>query len=220
MKKVLVSLLCSAAFAAASPVSVSYVNPGSPGIVDSSNDYVGPYTLKIGNQNVAAMCMDDFYVTSGSWSADLTQVNSANLSNTYLGNSSYKVNGTWMTSAQIYDVETYLFSEIIQPKADRVDLQDAAWTFMDEVTGHSKHSYSSAVNNDIQNALANYASFNTSDFEIVSEVSPGNHPEQEFIVATPEPASFGLLGAALVALGFVGIRSRRARAAAAVSVNR
>lgn len=217
MKKVLVSLLCSAAFAAASPVSVSVslVNAGTPAITDSSNDFVGPYTLKIGNQNVPAMCMDDFYVTSGSWSADLTPVNSSNLGNTYLGNKTYKVDGQSMSSAQIYEVEAYLYSEIVQPHADRVDLQDAAWTFMDDVTGHTAHSNSSVVNTDIQTALANYASLNTSDFEIVSEVDPGRSPEQEFIVATPEPASAGLLGGALLVLGLIGIRAKRARIASA-----
>ena len=209
MKKIFFSLLCSAAFAVASPVHVSLVNPGTPAITDSSRDYVGPYTLSIGGADVAAMCLDDFFKTSGSWNADLTAVNSGNLANTYLGNQSFRVDGTTLSSAQVYKVEAYFFSEIIQPGADRVDLQDAAWTFMDDVAGHFPHSTSTTVNNDIANALENYKSINAAGFDIVSQVAPGCDPEQEFIVATPEPASLGLLGGTLLLLGMMRIRSKR-----------
>lgn len=211
MKKVLFSLLCSAAFAVASPVSVSIVNSGSPSLKDGSGSLVGPYTLDVNGYMTAAMCVDNFYTTSGSWSADVTSVDSSNLSNTYLGNGDYFVDGKWMSSSQIYKVEAYLDSEINQKNSDRVDLQDAAWTFMDEVTGSriTNDFNWSAVNSDIQNALNNYSSFNAAAYEIVSEVNPGRDPEQEFVVATPEPASLGLLGGALLMLGMLGIRSRR-----------
>lgn len=215
MQKVLFSLLCFAAVGAATPVSVSFVNSGKPAIKDSHDDQVGPYTLKINGSDEAAMCMDDFFETSGSWSADLTPVTASNLGNTYLGNGSYTLHGSSISSEEVYLIEAYLDNEILKPGADRVDIQDAAWTFMDEITGHAEHSKSTTVSNIIADAEANYSSMNASDFEIVSEVDPEHRPEQEFMVATPEPASLGLFGGALLVMGMLRIKARQRRSATA-----
>jgi hypothetical protein len=185
------------------------VNPGTPPVVDSSNYFVGPYTLNVAGQNVAAMCMDDFYHTSGSWSANLTVVNSSNLANTYLGNNTYNVDGLQVSASKLYLEEAYLFSEIVKPGADRIDLQDAAWTIMDDATGHTDHSEGNkAVDNMIADAATHAGSFDASHYEIVSQVNPGSRPQQEFIVATPEPATCGLLGAAFLLLGRTRVWSR------------
>jgi hypothetical protein len=216
MKKILFSFLGFAVLAAATPVSVSFVNAGSPPVQDSdSGALVGPYTLNIGGQNIAAMCVDDFYETSGSWSANVTAVTAGNLASTYLGNHSYTINGIRFSSASIYLDEAYLYSQIVKPGADRVHLQDAAWTLMDYATGHIPHSSGDdAVNNILANLATNVSSFNASGYEILSQVDHGWHAEQEFIYATPEPASYGLLGGALLLLGMTRIwssqRSKRA----------
>jgi hypothetical protein len=210
MKKVLFFLICSAAIAAATPVAVSYVNPGVPGIVDSKNDYVGPYTLKVAGQNVPAMCVNDFYNTSGSWSANLTSVTANDLGNTYLGNNTYTVDGYQLSSSEIYQGEAYLYSEILKPGADRLDIQDAAWTVMDYVTGHTPHSNGNqAVNSIIADAVVHAGSFDASGYEILSQVNHGSSAEQEFIVATPEPASIALLGVALLLLGMTRVWSKQ-----------
>ena len=218
MKKILCSLLCSAAIAAASPIAVSYVNPGTPGIVDGNNDYVGPYTLAVAGKNVQAMCMDDFFETSGSWSANLTVVPSGNLANTYLGNKTYTVAGSQFSGSQVYLAEAYLFNEIVQPGADRVHVQDAAWTIMDYITGHTLHSNGdTAVNAIIADVATNSPSFNASNYEILSQVNPGTNAEQEFIVATPEPSTWGLLGGALLLLGVTRIWSKRRKQTAVIA---
>ncbi len=219
MKILICSLLCSAVVAAATPVSVSFVNPGVPGVVDTdSNYYVGPYTLSINGKNVAAMCMDDFYETSGSWSANMTAANSSNLSATYLGNISYNVDGFQFSSSQIYQAEAYLDSELLKSGADRIHIQDAAWTIMDYVTGHTPHSNNDpAVNAILADAAASAHSFNDSSYSIISQVDPGTNAEQEFMVATavPEPASWSLLAGALAVIGSFCRRSLRKTSAGA-----
>ena len=180
-----------------------------------SRALVGPYTLNVSGQNIAAMCVDDFYETSGSWSANVTAVTTGNLTSTYLGNHNYTVNGIQFSSASIYLDEAYLYSQIVKPAADRVDLQDAAWTLMDYATGHTAHSRGDdAVNNILANLAGNVSSFNASGYEILSQVNPGSNAEQEFIFATPEPASYGLLGGALLLLGMTRIWSQRSKRAA------
>lgn len=214
MKRMVLSLLSFAAVAAASPVAVTYVNAGPSNVVDSIGDYVGPYTLNINGTNVAAMCVDDFFYTHGSWSADLTNVTSSNLSETYLGNGLVTIGGEKFSASSIYLAETYLYSQIIRPGADRIDLQDAAWTLMDYATGHNPHSTNQTVNSILSNLPADIASFNASGYEILSEANPGSRPEQEFIYATPEPASVGLMGATLLMLGLIRMKfKRRARTA-------
>lgn len=215
MRKLIYSLLCSAVIAAATPVSVSLVNPGAPAVIESSsNVYVGPYTLNINGTNVAAMCMDDFYETSGSWTANVTMANSGDLSNTYLGNQSYNVDGFQFSSSQIYQAEAYLDSEILGPGADRIHIQDAAWTIMDYVTGHTAHSNNDpTVNSFISDAAANSGSFNDASYSIISQVNPGSNAEQEFMVSTPEPATWSLLGGALLLVTLVRRQSTRSSAA-------
>ena len=212
MKKALISLLSFAALAAATPVSVTYVNAGSPSVTDSDHDFVGPYTLNIGGHNVQAMCVDDFYNTSGTWSANVTAVTSNNLSNTYLGNHNFTIDGIQFASSTLYLDEAYLYSQIIKPGADRIHIQDAAWTLMDYATGHWPHTIGDiGVDNVLADLATNISSFDASGYEILSQVNHGFNAEQEFIFATPEPASCGLLGGALLLLGLTRVWSKRSK---------
>lgn len=219
MKKLICSLLCSAAFAVASPLTVSTVNTGSPVERDFFGEKVGPYTLNIAGSQVSAMSLFDFTSDPGSFKADVTVLSNNNLSDTNLGNRTYHVDGARLTSNEVYDVEAFLFSEMLKPNADRAGLQDAAWDFMDEVTGriNLEYDFFPTVNNDINYALANYNSIDAGLFEIVTPTGAGCDPAQEFIVATPEPASLGLFGAALLALGIFGTRSRMRKATTSVN---
>lgn len=207
MKKVLLSLLCSAAFAAASPVSVSIAD----------NNFVGPDTLKIYNQDVPAMSLEPTsWFVSGSWTANITSLTSSNLSNTDLANHNYTIDGHTLSRSGVYQAEAYLFSEMLQPNSDRVDLQSAAWKIMADTDGLGwliPTNYT--ANADIENALAHYNTVNLSDFEIISPTANCFDPE---FIATPEPGSVGLLGGALLALGIFGIRSKRMRAALPVKL--
>ncbi len=55
--------------------------------------------------------------------------------------------------------------------------------------------------------LPNYSKMNLSGYEIVSDTVAGH--EQEFLVATPEPSSFLLLGAGLLLAGCGAFRRGR-----------
>ncbi|HEX4770412.1 MAG TPA: hypothetical protein VH351_06250 [Bryobacteraceae bacterium] len=215
MRKILLTFLGFAALAAATPVSVSFLNAGTAFMLDAdSRALVGPYTLNIGGQKIPAMCVDDFYESAGTWSANVTSVTSNNLANSYLGNHNYTLNGIQVSSASIYLDEAYLYSQITKPGADRVDLQDAAWTLMDYVTSQTPHSIGDvAVNKILANLAANVNSFNASEYEIVTPIGNGAHVQQEFIVAMPEPASYGLSGGALLLLGMTRIWSKRSKRA-------
>ncbi len=198
MKKTILSLFAFGAVLSAAPVSVTFV---------SATSEIGPYTLSVNGQSTQAMCMDDFLTVSPNekWNANVTAVNSGNYANTYFGNKTVSAYGNTFTSANIYGAEAYLFNQIMQPKADRTDIQEAAWAIMDSNTlNHVVSSNNTAVECFLQQAFDNDSSFNTSGYEIVSQVNPGCDAPQEFMMhsaATPEPASFALFGLGFVAAG-------------------
>lgn len=175
---------------------VSLVNAGSP-LADDGQYYVGPYTLSINGQNVAALCVDfsDESYVGDSWTASLSQVG-GNLANTYHADDSVQ-----------YEEEAYLYTLITQPGADRVDIQHAAWSITDPA-----YSADSAAQAFVTQAQAHYSSMNFAGFELVS--STGTTREQEFLVASaPEPASLSLFGAGLLLAAFgVAKRKKLARA--------
>jgi hypothetical protein len=199
---------------AAPIVQVQLTNAGNPSVIANnvtigstsySGVYIGPYTMLINGQTTPALCIDfsDESYLNTSFNADVTPVESSDLSNTY-----YK-NGTE------YKEEAYLFSQIVKPGSDRTDLQEAAW----EITSYNivDASYKSLYgdNTYINAALCNYASMNLSGYEIISDTV--QHGEQEFLIdPTPEPGSALLLGVGLLA-GAGAIRYRRSRGVSALS---
>ena len=154
------------------------------------------------------MCVDDFIDNNigDHWTANKTAANSSDFSNTYLGNSGKAIEGQFFTSAQIYNAEAYLFSLIIKPGADQANIQEAAWFIMDPT--NPTYANNGGVQNYLMAAYNNSPSFNSSEFSIISNVNKGC--KQEFMVASaPEPASFAMLGGALLAAGAARFARRK-----------
>jgi PEP-CTERM motif-containing protein len=188
----------AAGLLAATPMTttVKLVNAGNPSTLVVDGTFIGPYTLQINGQNYAAMCIDFSDETSvgTSWLAYETSVAGGDFSKTY--------QHTDWNVAKEYEEEAYLFSQITKSgisSTTRTDIQEAAW----KITDPSYHPTDpSGVNAWITQAQNNYASLNLSGFQIISSV--GTPHQQEFIVFTPEPGSFALLGAGLMVAGIAG----------------
>ncbi len=210
--KLLASFLIAAAALSAGPITqVTLTNAGSPSVIaptvtidgdTKQNVYIGPYSLSMNGQDTAALCID-FFDTShvnDTWNAYVTAIGS-NLSDTY-----------HPTFGQEYEEDAYLFSQIVKPGADPTGLQEAAWDITAYGITNSSYKYLIGDNSYIDAALADYKNMNFSGFEIVSDTVSGE--EQEFLVETPEPDSFMLLGAGLLIAAVAG-RTRRKRLAVA-----
>jgi hypothetical protein len=211
LKKSILSFLLCGAVLGASPITVSLLNAGNGAIDSTGKYYVGPYTLTLNGVSTPAMCMDDF-VEDGlgdKWSANVTAANSSDYSGTYLGNSGKTMYGQSYTSSQIYNAEAYLFSLIIKPGSDQADIQEAAWVIMDP--SNSTYSSLAGVQSYLLSAADNSPSFNSSGFNIVSDVTAFG--AQEFMVSatpTPEPATMAFVGfGLLLAGGAMGLRRRK-----------
>jgi len=210
MKNLILTLLVAGGVLSASPVSttttanVELTTPGDPTNVVLGNDYVSPYTMLINGHSYAAMCIDFFdesYLNQP-WNAYITPV-SGNLSNTYLGNS----------GATQYKEAAYLYEQMVglNPNAPgygstRTDIQEAVWAITN--SAYTPSVDVSKVDNWMTLAAEDYSSMNLSGFEIVSDVNQCPGRNQEFIVATPEPASLMLMGAGLLLAGFGAIRRK------------
>ncbi|MBV9304313.1 MAG: PEP-CTERM sorting domain-containing protein [Acidobacteriaceae bacterium] len=207
------------ALLSAGPVNVTLVsvsdaaNNNQP--VSDGSVYVSPYTISVNGTNYTALCVDDQDWTNqgAKWTANLTQVGSSSLANTF--------NPGEQTE---YEEAAYLFTLITKASGtSQINIQHAVWDIID----HSITSSTSLSNPKlnlipgdttyIQEAQANYnkAGLNFNNFDIVTSV---NCPrEQEFLICsnTPEPASFALLGVGLLMAGATRAWRRRKQVNAA-----
>src|SRR5579875_844804 len=192
----LISLfLLAGALLSATPLTtqVTLANAGNPGVIDSNNFYVGPYTLTINGWNVAALCVDfndESYIGS-TWTAYLSQVG-GDISDTYRPNDAVQ-----------YEEEAYLYSLITQPGADRIDIQHAAWAITDP-----SFTADSAAQVYVTQAQNNYKSIDFSGYELVSTTTSPH--QQEYLIASPEPASLALFATGALLAGIGLVRRRRA----------
>jgi len=222
MKKSILPFFLFGAILSAAPVSMTLIDAGNP--VKSVNGVdVGPYDLSINGVTVQAMCMDDFLTSnvgsSHRWTANETAVNGSSFSNTYLGMTPNYSNYNNLSDKQVYILEAYLFNQLVQPNADRVDIQQAAWDIMDSTSLWGDR-HNSTISGILTSALANYSSFDTTGYEIVTDVNGNgyNCGNQEFMIhpdpasATPEPATLALMGGGLFAAGALRLFRRTKQA--------
>lgn len=206
--KAILTLLFFGALLSAGPVNVTLKDAGNPVVSDGKDD-VSPYTLSVNGMNVPALCVDnkDWSVVNSTWSAYLTPVGSSNLSNTY-----------HPSEGQEYEEDAYLYTLITQPKADRIDLQHAAWDIInDSITSTSQLASLNLPTNElnyVKQALNDYktSGLNFSLFDIVSSASDC-YRDQEFIIGpncdAPEPTTYALIGVGLLMAGASRARSRK-----------
>lgn len=223
MKKAILPLFLFASLLSANTVQVSFESANPVVTVPMLGaDEAGPYTMNVNGNSVLGMCMDDFRGVNGTWTATVTNVSSPDLSGTVLGNGnqSYSINGQTYTVSNnvVYDMEAYLFSELIQPSADRANLQLAAWSLMDANTlGKVVNASDVTVETDLLNAYTaatnSTPGFNPANYEILTDISGTN---QEYIVATPtpEPSTCLLFGTGLLLAGAARFSRRRKPATA------
>ncbi|HEX4167289.1 MAG TPA: hypothetical protein VHZ55_17630 [Bryobacteraceae bacterium] len=179
----------------AAPITrVTLVDVGSPIISDHSND-VGPYDMRINGRNVPVLCIDlaDESKIGQQWSAAIDNL-AGNLSATYHPNARIE-----------YAEEAYLFTLIIKPGADRLDLQHAAWAITD-----LSYQPNAAAEKFVLQAEQNASTVNLAGFEIISEMPGFKGPrEQEFLAAAaPEPFLTNFV-AGLIAVGLILLGRKR-----------
>lgn len=206
-----------AAFADWAPITMTF--SGVNGINDGAN-YVSPYTglMTINGQSspVTLFC-DDFnneVTWNEVWQANVTQLSSSDLSNTRYGDShdvalllSIDPYYNTYTPAQLYAQAAWLTTQFNQFMSSNpgqvVALQYAIWDLFDAnaPTNSSAQAW-------ILSAEQNYGSVNLSNFEVVTNVGPLclTGQVQEFIVPTPEPGTFELLGAGFLLIVHIGRR--------------
>ncbi len=206
--KLISIFLVAGALLSASPVSTpnvaDLVSAGSP-LLASNGDYVGPYGLTLNQNLFAALCVDDkdWGSLNDPWNVNVTSISSGNFSLTYNP-----------SKGQEYEEDAWIYSQITKAGADRIDLQHAAWDIMDlGITTLGQLNTDVSVHDGaytyISQALAGYSTMNFSNFEILSDCNTGDGREQEFIICTPEPESFMLLGMGLLLAGFGAARKNR-----------
>jgi len=210
-----------AAMADGTPVTMTFV--GVNGINDGAY-YVSPYSGLMssnGQNNLVTLFCDDFnneVTWNQTWQANVTPLSSSSLSNTRYGNSLdvALLLGTdpyysTYTPAQLYAQAAWLTTQFNQYLTSNpgqvIDLQYAIWDLFDPnaPTNAGAQAW-------ILRAEMNYGSLDLNNFEIVTNVGPLSltGQVQEFIVPTPEPATFLLLGAGLLVVLFSGRRKAAA----------
>ena len=197
MKWCISLLFLGAALGAAPLTQVTLINAGDPAQNDGKH-FVGPYTLSLDGQNVPVLCIDfkDATRPGDRWNAHVTQLG-LDLGDTY-----------HPAELAEYEEEAYLYTLILEPHADRIDIQHAAWAITDP-----DYIANAAAERWMAAAQEESRGVKWATFEIISEV-PGHacSRKQEFITETlvPEPCLINLISGSLaITLAFYRRRARQ-----------
>jgi hypothetical protein len=194
--KLFVCLFAACATLFAAPLTrVALVDAGHP-IMDDGSAYVGPYTLNLIGRNVPALCIDfaDKVGVGEQWVAYVSSLKGS-LADIY-----------HPEKPLAYEEEAYLYTLIMQPGADRVDLQHAAWSITD-----ASYQANAAAEHWVSQAQQDYNTIDLTKFVVISQ-APGQTGarSQEFVAMAPvaEPSWVNLM-AGLIAIGLALIGRKR-----------
>jgi hypothetical protein len=213
---ILIALMIAApaALADGTPVTMTFV--GVNGINDG-HYYVSPYqgllTSNGQSSPVTLFCVDfnNEVTWNQTWQANITPLSSSDLSNTRYGNAGdvalLKLTDPYYntySAAQLYAQAAWLtmqFNQYLSTNpAQVIALQYAIWDLFDPNAPTN-----AAAQAWILSAEQNYGSVNLNNFELVTNLGPLTltGQVQEFLIPTPEPGTFALLGVALMGLVFL-----------------
>jgi hypothetical protein len=183
----------------ADPVNVTFT--GTNGVAEFGY-YVGPYYGTINGDPVTLYCVDfanDVY-QGESWQANITPLDSGNLSNTRWGGAVGLPN-----ALTLYEEAAWLTTQYASNPNDYGDIQATIWQLFDPGAPSPSSNYWA------QQATDNYQSVNLNTFEIITNVGVlPTGQEQEFLIdppPVPEPSSL-VLFATLLALAGWSLRRR------------
>jgi hypothetical protein len=160
--------------------------------------YVGPYYGTMNGAPVTLYCVDfaNEVYWGESWQANVTSLESGDLSNTRYGGA------VDLPNAQtLYEEAAWLTTQYASHPGDYGDIQATIWNLFDPGAPQPGSAYWAMM------AAANYQTVNLSQFEIVTNIGPvlATGQVQEFLVdppPIPEPSAIILLATALLPIAW------------------